>query len=104
MLGALALAGGVTGCGSLSSNHVDCNVVRLQKQAGRTDAEIASAIGESVAGVASCNAPGPSGSADSGPAPWATPEAGGAASGTAPAGGAETGSAAGDSGSGAKPW
>jgi len=54
-LGTLLLAGGVSGCSSISSDHVDCNVVKLQQQSGRSDAEIASAIGGSVEDVAKCH-------------------------------------------------
>lgn len=54
-LGTLIMAGSVVGCSSLSSNHVDCNVVKLQGESGRTDAEIASAVGASVADVEACH-------------------------------------------------
>ncbi len=53
--GALIMAGGLGGCSALSSNHVDCNVVKLQGESGRSDAEIASAVGASVADVESCH-------------------------------------------------
>jgi hypothetical protein len=53
-LGTLLLAG-LSGCSSMSSDHVDCNVVKLQQQSGRSDAEIASAIGASEADVAKCH-------------------------------------------------
>ncbi len=53
--GMLIMAGGLGGCSSMSSNHVDCNVVKLQAESGRSDAEIASAVGASVADVASCH-------------------------------------------------
>ncbi|MGO9798705.1 MAG: hypothetical protein ACLPQ0_04510 [Candidatus Binatus sp.] len=53
-LGALLLAGGMSGCSSISTDHVDCNVVKLQTESGRSDAEIASAIGGSVKDVAAC--------------------------------------------------
>jgi hypothetical protein len=56
-LGTLILAGGISGCSSISTNHVDCNVVKLQQQSGRSDAEIASAIGASEADVAKCHGP-----------------------------------------------
>ncbi len=56
-LGALLLAGGISGCSSISTDHVDCNVVKLQQQSGRSDAEIASAIGASEADVAKCHGP-----------------------------------------------
>ena len=51
-LGTLLLAGGMSGCSSISTDHVDCNVVKLQTESGRSDAEIASAIGGSVKDVA----------------------------------------------------
>jgi len=54
-LGTLLLAGGVSGCSSMSSDHVDCNVVKLQSESGRSDAEIASAVGGSEADVAKCH-------------------------------------------------
>jgi len=57
----LLIAGGVSGCGSISTNHVDCNVVKLQTESGRSDAEIASAIGGSVEDVAKCHGPEKSG-------------------------------------------
>ena len=71
--GTLVIAGAVApGCSSMSSNHVDCNVVKLQQQAGRSDSEIASALGASVSDVSSCHGPEKSGNATSsgGPAPY----------------------------------
>ena len=53
-LGTLLVAG-VSGCSSMSTDHVDCNVVKLQQQSGRTDSEIASAVGASEADVAKCH-------------------------------------------------
>ena len=53
-LGTLLLAG-LSGCSSMSTDHVDCNVVKLQQQSGRSDAEIASAVGASEADVAKCH-------------------------------------------------
>ena len=53
-LGTLLVAG-ASGCSSMSSDHVDCNVVKLQQQSGRTDAEIASALSSSEADVAKCH-------------------------------------------------
>ena len=53
-LGTLLL-GGVSGCSSMSTDHVDCNVVKLQQESGRSDGEIASAVGASVADVAKCH-------------------------------------------------
>ena len=54
-IGTLLLVGGLSGCSSMSTDHVDCNVVKLQQQSGRSDAEIASAIGASEADVAKCH-------------------------------------------------
>ena len=68
-LGALLLAGALGGCSSVSSNHVDCNVVKLQAEAGRSDSEIASALGASVSDVAACHGPEKSGNASSSGAP-----------------------------------
>jgi hypothetical protein len=56
-IGTLLLAGGISGCSSMSTDHVDCNVVKLQQQSGRSDSEIASAIGGSEADVAKCHGP-----------------------------------------------
>ena len=64
-LGALLLAGGMSGCSSISTDHVDCNVVKLQTESGRSDAEIASAIGGSVKDVAACHGPENSGNKSS---------------------------------------
>jgi len=71
-LGTLILAGGISGCSSMSSDHVDCNVVKLQQQSGRSDAEIASAVGGSEADVAKCHGTEKSGNkaADAVPAPY----------------------------------
>ena len=55
-MGTLLLAG-ISGCSSMSTNHVDCNVVKLQQQSGRSDAEIASALSASVDDVAKCHGP-----------------------------------------------
>lgn len=75
-IGAVIAAAAAIGCASLSSanGHVDCNVVKLQSEAGRSNAEIASALGVTEADVASCHAAGPS---DSG----MPPETGGAETG-----------------------
>jgi uncharacterized membrane protein YgcG len=76
-LGALILAGGIVGCSSLSNNngHVDCNVVKLQSQAGRSNNEIASALGVSESDVSSCHPPGAMPSTpEMGGAPEAAPE------------------------------
>jgi len=60
--GALVLAAAFAGCSSLSGlggSHIDCNIVRLQSQSGRSNAEIASALGVSESDVAKCPAAGP---------------------------------------------
>ena len=69
---ALMIVGALAGCSSLSSDHVDCNVVKLQSESGRSDAEIASAIGASVTDVAKCHGPETSGnkSEDTQPSPY----------------------------------
>ena len=55
-LGTLILAGGISSCSSMmSTDHVDCNVVKLQQQSGRSDAEIATAVGGTEADVAKCH-------------------------------------------------
>jgi hypothetical protein len=64
-LGTLLLAGAMSGCGSLSSDHVDCNVVKLQTESGRSDSEIAGAIGASMNDVAKCHGPDKSGNRSS---------------------------------------
>ena len=51
---ALLVATAVAGCGSMGGSHIDCNVVKLQSQSGRSNAEIASAIGASEADVSKC--------------------------------------------------
>jgi hypothetical protein len=66
MVGTIMLAGGVSGCSSLSGSHVDCNVVKLQAESGRSDNEIASAIGASESDVAACHGPSKSGNSTSG--------------------------------------
>jgi hypothetical protein len=64
-LGTLLLAGAMSGCSSMSTDHVDCNVVKLQTEAGRSDAEIASAIGAKVKDVETCHGPEKSGNKSS---------------------------------------
>jgi hypothetical protein len=52
--GALLLATAFAGCASMGGSHIDCNVVKLQSQSGRSSGEIASALGVSEADVAKC--------------------------------------------------
>ena len=67
-LGAIVIVGGLSGCSSMTSDHVDCNVVKLQAESGRSDSEIASAIGASVDDVAKCHGAEKSGNKSSGDA------------------------------------
>jgi len=72
-IGTMTIAGGLSGCSSITTDHVDCNVVKLQAESGRSDAEIASAVGGSVEDVAKCHGPETSGNKTSGevtPAPY----------------------------------
>ncbi len=64
-LGTLLLAGTMSGCSSISTDHVDCNVVKLQTESGRSDAEIASAVGGSIKDVEACHGPETSGNKNS---------------------------------------
>ncbi len=86
LLGALMLIAGVAGCGSINTNRVDCNVVKLQSEAGRSNAEIASALGVSQEEVASCHPPGAMPSEMSAP-PEAAPTEG--SSGSSSGGGSD---------------
>ena len=65
----MALAAGLAGCSSMSNDHVDCNVVKLQQQSGRSDSEIAAAVGAPLADVQACKGPEKSGNKESGGAP-----------------------------------
>ncbi len=58
-VGALALAAAFAGCAGLGGSHVDCNIVKLQSQSGRTNSEIASALGVSEDEVVKCPPAGP---------------------------------------------
>ncbi len=81
ILGGIAafLITAVAGCSALTGgNRVDCNVVKLQSEAGRSSAEIASALSVSEADVDSCH--------PSGPANYDTGGGGGAGDQTAPSG------------------
>ncbi|HUY26556.1 MAG TPA: hypothetical protein VMV27_03975 [Candidatus Binataceae bacterium] len=72
-VGSLLMAGALGGCSSLSTDHVDCNVVKLQSESGRSDAEIASAVGASITDVAKCHGAATSGDKGSGAAPSPSP-------------------------------
>ncbi len=52
--GAFFLATAFAGCAGMGGSHIDCNIVKLQSQSGRSNAEIASALGVSEADVAKC--------------------------------------------------
>ncbi len=52
--GAFLLATAIAGCAGLGGSHVDCNVVKLQSESGRSNEEIAAAIGASEEDVAKC--------------------------------------------------
>ena len=67
-LGAIVIVGGLSGCSSMTSDHVDCNVVKLQAESGRSDSEIASAIGADVGDVTKCHGAEKSGNKSSGDA------------------------------------
>jgi|HubBroStandDraft_6_1064221.scaffolds.fasta_scaffold967297_2 hypothetical protein len=56
-LGALMLVG-VSGC-SMFANPipVDCNIVKTQQEAGKTDSQIASDLGAKESEVAACRGP-----------------------------------------------
>jgi len=38
----------------MGGSHIDCNIVKLQSQSGRSNSEIASALGVSESDVAKC--------------------------------------------------
>ncbi len=90
--GAFLLAGAIAGCGAVGGSHVDCNIVRLQSQAGQSNSQIASALGVSESDVAGCHAPGPESMP---PAQMgggeAAPAAEGSSSGDASSGGSSSG-------------
>ncbi len=69
-LGTIMLAG-VAGCSTFSASHapVDCNVVRVQASAGKTDAQIATDLGAREDEVASCHGPEQSGNKSAGMIP-----------------------------------
>lgn len=43
----------------MGGSHIDCNIVKLQSQSGRSNAEIASALGVSESDVTKCPPAGP---------------------------------------------
>jgi hypothetical protein len=58
-LGMLILLGGLSGCSmfSPSSAPVDCDVVKTQARAGKSDTQIASDLGAPVDKIAECHGP-----------------------------------------------
>lgn len=52
--GAFLVASALAGCSSMGGSHIDCNIVKLQSQSGRSNSEIASALGVSESDVAKC--------------------------------------------------
>jgi hypothetical protein len=52
--GALMLATAFGGCSGMGGSHLDCNIVKLQSQSGRSNSEIASALGVGEDEVAKC--------------------------------------------------
>lgn len=52
--GAVLLAIAFGGCAGMGGSHIDCTIVKLQSQSGRSNSEIASALGVSEADVAKC--------------------------------------------------
>jgi len=52
--GAMLLATAFGGCSGMGGSHIDCNIVKLQSQSGRSNSEIASALGVPESDVAKC--------------------------------------------------
>ncbi len=69
-LGTFMLAGG-SGCSMFSASNapIDCNVVKTQAAAGKTDAQIASDLGAKESDVAACHGPAQSGNKAAGMIP-----------------------------------
>ncbi len=69
-LGTLMLLG-VAGCSMFSGSNtpVDCNLVKTQAEAGKTDAQIASDLGAKESEVAACHGPEQSGNKAAGMIP-----------------------------------
>lgn len=53
-LGLVILAGALAGCGLLPARQIDCKVVQLDRQSGRTQTEIASTLGVNESEIAIC--------------------------------------------------
>ena len=69
--GILILISGLTGCSMFSTANapVDCDLVKTQLSAGKTDAQVASDLSAPVATVAACHGPETSGNKSSGMIP-----------------------------------
>ena len=69
--GVLILVGGLSGCSMFSTANapVDCDVVKTQVAAGKSDAQVASDLGAPVDQVAACHGPETSGNKSSGMIP-----------------------------------
>ena len=69
--GVVILAGGLSGCSMFSSANapVDCDIVKTQVAAGKSDAQVASDLGAPVDTVAACHGPETSGNKSSGMIP-----------------------------------
>jgi hypothetical protein len=66
-LGAVILAGGLSGCSTFSTANapIDCDLVKTQLSAGKSDAQVASDLGAPVDKVAACHGPETSGNKSS---------------------------------------
>ena len=68
---ATLMLAGVSGCSMFSASNapIDCNVVKTQASAGKTDAQIATDLGAKESEVAACHGPEQSGNKASGMIP-----------------------------------
>ena len=69
--GVVILASGLFGCSMFSPSNapIDCDLVKTQASAGKSDVQIASDIGAPVEKVAACHGPEASGNKSSGMIP-----------------------------------
>ena len=69
--GVLILLGELSGCSMFSTSNapVDCDIVKTQLSAGKSDAQVASDLGAPVDKVAACHGPETSGNKSSGMIP-----------------------------------
>jgi hypothetical protein len=70
-IGVVVLVGGLSGCSMFSTSNapIDCDLVKTQLSAGKTDAQVASDLGAPVDKVAACHGPETSGNKSSGMIP-----------------------------------